>query len=232
MEEILHGFARALHLLISGDAETYNIIGLSLAVSGLATLIAALLGITLGTFIGLREFFGRQFMVTLLSAFMGLPPVVVGLLVYLILSRSGPLGVLGLLFTPTAMVIAQVILATPIIAALTCTAVAGVDRATRDAAVTLGANEWQVAWLVLGQCRPNVVAAVMAGFGRVIAEVGAVMLVGGNIRGSTRVMTTAIVLATNQGQFDLAIALGLILLTIAFLVNLLLSKFQLGNEPG
>ncbi len=226
METILQGLIQSLFLLFSGDPELYRIIARSLLISGSAIILASFLGIAIGVATALHHFPGRRLLINILNTFMGLPPVVVGLVVYLLLSRSGPLGFLGLLFTPTAMVIAQTILATPILAALTVSALLSVKPLVRDTALALGATPPQIAWTVVREARYGLMAAVIAGFGRVSAEVGAVMMVGGNIAGYTRVMTTAIVLDTAKGEFALAIALGLVLIFLAFLVNLGLNLIQ------
>ena len=226
METILQGLVQSLHLLFSGDPELYHIIARSLMVSGTAILLAALFGLSGGIGVALHLFPGRRLLINILNTFMGLPPVVVGLVVYLLLSRSGPMGFLGLLFSPTAMIIAQTILATPILAALTVSALLAVKPLVRDTALALGATHRQAAWTVVREARYGLLAAVIAGFGRVSAEVGAVMMVGGNIAGYTRVMTTAIVLDTAKGEFALAIALGMVLIFVAFLVNLGLNLLQ------
>jgi tungstate transport system permease protein len=226
METILQGLIQSLSLLSSGDAELYRIIARSLMVSGTAIFLAALLGMTGGVWLALHPFPGRRLLINILNTCMGLPPVVVGLVVYLFLSRSGPLGFLGLLFSPTAMIVAQTILAAPILAALTVSAILGVKPLVRDTALALGATPGQAAWTVVREARYGLLAAVIAGFGRVSAEVGAVMMVGGNIAGVTRVMTTAIVLDTAKGEFAQAIALGLVLIFIAFLINLGLNLIQ------
>lgn len=226
MDTIFQGFTQSLFLLFSGDPELYRIIARSLLVSGTAIILAALLGISAGIGVALQRFPGRRLLINILNTFMGLPPVVVGLVVYLLLSRSGPLGFLGLLFTPSAMIIAQTVLATPILAALTVSALLAVKPQVRDTAVALGATPRQAAWTVVREARYGLMAGVIAGFGRVSAEVGAVMMVGGNIAGYTRVMTTAIVLDTAKGEFARAIALGLVLILVAFLVNLGLNLFQ------
>ncbi len=219
MDEITNGIAQALRLILSGDAALFEIIWLSLRVTGAALLLAMVVGVPLGAALGLSRIRARGFITVLLYTGMGLPPVVVGLFVYLVLSRSGPLGSLGWLFTPSAMIVAQFIIALPLTAGLTMTAVQGVDPALRLQARALGATRVQEVWTVLTEARIGVVAALVAAFGSIISEVGAVMLVGGNIEGKTRVLTTAIVLDTRTGEFALAIALGLILLTIAFCVN-------------
>jgi tungstate transport system permease protein len=200
-------------------------------VSGLALVISAALGIPAGVFLGLNRFRGRRITVTGIYTGMAFPPVVIGLFVYLLLSRSGPLGSRNWpfvpdLFTPGAMIVAQIIIAFPLVAGFTMAAVASVDPALRLQVRALGASRWQITWAVLEEARIGVIAAVVAGFGGIISEVGAVMIVGGNIAGRTRVLTTAIVLETSKGNFDLAIALGIILLSIAFLTNFVVVRLQ------
>jgi tungstate transport system permease protein len=219
MDDLFSGITQAVELILSGDPALYEIIWLTLQVTGTALFIATLLGIPCGAALGLYRVRTRGLITVLLYTGMGLPPVVVGLFVYLILSRSGPLGPLDWLFTPNAMIVAQVIIAFPLTAGLTMTAVQGVDPALRLQARSLGATTAQEIWTVLTEARIGVVAAIVAAFGGVISEVGAVMLVGGNIEGKTRVLTTAIVLNTRTGDFELAIALGIILLAIAFVIN-------------
>ncbi len=219
MEGLYSGLAQAVQLIFSGDPALYEIIWLTLQVTGVALFLATLLGVPCGAALGLYRVRTRGFITVLLYTGMGLPPVVVGLFVYLLLSRSGPLGSLGWLFTPSAMVAAQIIIAFPLTAGLTMTAVQGVDPALRLQARALGATRLQEVWTVLTEARIGVIAATVAAFGSIISEVGAVMLVGGNIEGKTRVLTTAIVLNTRTGDFELAIALGLILLSIAFVIN-------------
>lgn len=219
-------WAQAVHRLLAGDPELWSIILLSLRVSGEALLIGGLLGVPLGAFLGLKRFFGRRLVIALLYTGMGLPPVVVGLLVYLLLSRSGPLGFLGWLFTPRAMVLAQTLICLPIIVGLVMASVLGVDPALRQQLRALGATVWQSTWAVVREARTGMIVALVAGFGSIISEVGAVMLVGGNIQGSTRVLTTAIVLETRQGRFDTALALGLVLLLMAFAINGLVLVLQ------
>lgn len=217
---------QAFNLMISRDPALMQIIRLSLQVSGVAVCLAALAGIPLGTWLGLRPARQVRWPALFIYTFMGLPPVLVGLLVYLLLSSQGLLGVLNLLFSPTAMVIAQTVLALPIVTGLTMVAVRGKDREIRDTAVSLGAGGWQVALTVVRETRVAIVGAVVAGAGRALAEVGAVMMVGGNIEGKTRVMTTAIVLETRRGNFEMAIGLGLVLLALAFVINALLYRLQ------
>lgn len=207
---------------------------LSLRVSGVALLFSTLIGIPIGAFLGLSRFRGRPFLVTLMYTGMGFPPVVVGLFVYLFLSRSGPLGqmeseFIPRLFTPAAMVVAQSIIAFPLVAGFTMAAVMGVDPQLRQQVLSLGATRWQTTLTVLAEARIGVLVSVVAGFGGIISEVGAVMLVGGNIDGKTRVLTTAIVLETRKGNFDLAIALGVILLALSFVANALMLRLQ-GRE--
>ncbi len=208
-----------------------EIILLSLQVSGVALLLSTLIGIPIGVVLGLNRFKGRRLMIALLYTGMGFPPVVIGLFVYLLLSRSGPLGSLHLsfvpaLFTPAAMVMAQTIIAFPLVSGFTMAAVMGVDQHLRQQVMALGATKQQAALAVLVEARIGVIVAIIAGFGGIISEVGAVMMVGGNIEGRTRVLTTAIVLSTRQGDFNLAIALGLILLAITFLVNVTMLRLQ------
>ena len=203
-----------------------RIVNLSLRVTGVALLFSTLAGIPLGSWLGLRRFVGRQLVIALLYTGMGFPPVVVGLFVYLMLSRSGPLGSLGWLFTPAAMVVAQVIISFPLVSGFTMAAVMGVDPDLRQQVLSLGATDWQATLAVLREARVGVMVSIIAGFGSIISEVGAVMLVGGNIQGSTRVLTTAIVLETRKGNFDLAIALGVVLLALSFLANLAMLRLQ------
>lgn len=211
-----------------------EIVLLSLQVSGIALVLSAAIGLPVGIFMGLRRFLGRRFMTVLMYTGMGFPPVVIGLFVYLLLSRSGIVGSLNLplvpsLFTPAAMIFAQVIISFPLVAGFSMTAVMAVDPQIRLQVLSLGATKTQAVLAILREARVGVVAAIAAGFGSIISEVGAVMLVGGNIEGSTRVMTTAIVLETRKGNFDLAVALGVILLGITFLTNLLIMRIQGGK---
>lgn len=226
MEEIVAGLQQAVRLLLSLDPELRGIASLSLQVSGLALLISTILGIPLGAWLGLGRFLGRRLAVAFVYTGMGFPPVVVGLFVYLLLSRRGPLGGWGWLFTPTAMVLAQVVISLPLVAGFTMAAVMGVDPELRPQLVSLGATPRQATWALLREARLGVLVAIIAGFGSIISEVGAVMMVGGNIERYTRLLTTAIVLETQKGNFDLAIALGFILLSIAFLINLFMLRLQ------
>jgi tungstate transport system permease protein len=219
----------AFRLLASGDPDLYRVILLSLQVSGAAVLVAGVLGIPLGTWLALSRFRAKGYVVNLLYSLMGLPPVVVGLVVYLLFSRSGPLGAMGLLFTPTVMVIAQVLLAFPIVCGLTMVAVNSLDPALRREAAALGASPRQVSWKLIQEARNGIYAAVVAAFGRVLAEVGAVMMVGGNIKGFTRVMTTAIVLETRQGNFERGLALGFVLIILSVALNSVSGAVQKGR---
>lgn len=229
--ELLRALLDAFRLILIGDSGLVEIVILSLQVSGIALLFATIIGIPLGAALALSRFLGRRLLIVLMYTGMGFPPVVIGLLVYLLLSRSGPLGALEstlipTLFTPGAMVIAQSIIAFPLVAGFTMAAVLGVDPALRQQVRALGATKWQTTLAVLTEARTGVIVSIIAGFGGIISEVGAVMLVGGNIEGRTRVLTTAIVLETRQGNFDLALALGAILLAITFLINALMLKLQ------
>ncbi len=226
MDSISQGFIKAFTLILHLNAELFGIILLSLQVSGLALIIATVLGLPAGAILGLTKFPGRGFVVSTVNTFMGLPPVVVGLFVYLLLSRKGPLGFMGLLYSPSAMVIAQTILAVPIVTALCLSAIVSVDPLVRQAARTLGATPLQETAAVIREARYGILSAVIAGFGRVMAEVGSILIVGGNIAGYTRVMTTTIALETDKGNFELALALGIILLAISFLINAALHAVQ------
>jgi len=215
--------------------EILNITLLSLRVSGSAVLIGALVGVPIGMILGLGRFRGKQSLMrfiditlrSFVNTFMGLPPVVVGLVVYLLLTASGPLGPLGLLYTPAAMIITQLIMVIPIITGVTMSAVGSVEKAIREKALSLGATDRQAAWTVLREARMGVLTAVIVAFGAAISEVGGIMITGGNIRWVTRTLTTAIVIETELGNFTLAISLGIILLSMAFAINLILTIIQL-----
>ncbi|MFN3648890.1 MAG: ABC transporter permease [Armatimonadota bacterium] len=208
------------------DGELRQIVLLTLQVTGLATALAAVAGIPTGAVVGLFRFRGRGTVLSLLYTGMGLPPVVVGLALYLLLSREGPLGALGWLFSPEGMVLAQTLIAFPVIASLSAAAVGGVDPELRLQLRALGAQPWQEGLLVLREASGGIVAALIAGFGSVISEVGAVMMVGGNVKGETRVVTTAIVLETRQGHFELALGLGVVLLGVTLMASALLLLLQ------
>ena len=231
MTLIGQGLLEALRLLLTGDPEVWRITLLSLQVSGSATLLSLLAGIPLGTVLALARFPGRALAISLVNTGMGLPPVVVGLFVTVLLWRNGLLGVLELLYTPAAMVLAQFIIAAPIVTELTLAAIQQVPEQFRLQMLGLGASQAQMVWTLLREARLPMLAAVMAGFGGVISEVGASMMVGGNIKGSTRVLTTATVLETGKGNFEVAIALSAILLLITFLVNWALTWIQQRARP-
>ena len=226
MNSLLQALSEALRLILHLDPVLFGIIVLSLKVSGYALIIATVLGLPLGALLGLKRFPGRDLTISTVNTFMGLPPVVVGLFLYLLLSRKGPLGFLGLLYSPSAMIIAQTILAVPIVIALCHSAIIAVDPIIRQAARTLGATPAQETLAVVREARYGILSALLAAFGRVMAEVGAILIVGGNIAGYTRVMTTTIALETDKGNFELALALGIILLAISFLVNAVLHGVQ------
>ncbi|MBI2113604.1 MAG: ABC transporter permease [candidate division NC10 bacterium] len=226
MELLWNGLLEAARLIATGDPDVLQITWLSVQISGSATLLSLLVGIPVGMALALARFPGRSLCVALVNTGMGLPPVVVGLFVSLFLWRSGPLGFLGFLYTPTAMVVAQFIIAAPIVTGLTSAAMQQLNPRLRLQLLALGASRWQLLWLLMREARLPLLAAVMAGFGGVISEVGASMMVGGNLQGQTRVLTTATVLETSKGNFDLAIALSVILLLLAFSVNYLLTWIQ------
>ncbi len=226
MDLIWEGTHKAFALLFGFDPEVWAITWLSIKISGSATVISLLLGIPLGIALALTRFPGRSLAVALVNTGMGLPPVVVGLFVSIFLWRSGPLGFLDLIYSPTAMVIAQIIIAFPIVAGLTMATFQSLDPNLALQLLGIGASKPQLLWLLSKEARLPLLAAVMAGFGGVISEVGASMMVGGNIRGQTRVLTTATVLETGKGNFDIAIALSLILLALTFVINWFLTRLQ------
>jgi tungstate transport system permease protein len=230
LELIWQGFVKALELVLGFDREVWSITWLSLKISGGATFISLLLGIPMGIALALTRFPGRSILTALVNTGMGLPPVVVGLFVSIFLWRSGPLGFLELIYSPSAMIIAQVIIALPIVAGLTMASFQSIDPKLSLQILGIGASKLQLLWLLCKEARLPLLAAVMAGFGGVISEVGASMMVGGNIRGQTRVLTTATVLETSKGNFDVAIALSLILLALTFAINYFLTRIQ-QREP-
>jgi len=223
---ILDGLIKGFSLLANGDAEVYSIVRLSLSVSVLATAVSVAIGVPLGALIAIKKFPLKKIAISLVNTGMGLPPVVVGLMAMLLLSRNGPLGFLGWLYTPAGMVLAQVIIATPVVTGLSLSAMQSLDRKFYLQMLTLGAGQRQALWVCLKEVKLSILAAVIAGFGSIISEVGAVMIVGGNIRHQTRVLTTATVMETHMGNFDTAIALGLILLSLTFLINMALTFIQ------
>ncbi len=220
------GLGETVGALLAMRQELGGILGLSLLVSGAAIVAAMAIGVPAGIFLGLHAFPGRRFLVTVVNTGMGLPPVVVGLVVFLLLARSGPLGGLELLYTPSAMIVAQVVIATPLVVGITLAAVQALDPRVHLQILSLGASRRQYWWKLVQEARLSLVAALAAGFGSIVSEVGAVMMVGGNIRGQTRVMTTAIVLETRQGSFALAIALGVLLLGLALALNWVFTSVQ------
>jgi tungstate transport system permease protein len=231
MDLILEGIQKAFSLLITLDPEVLGITWLSLMVSGAATLISLCIGISVGMLIALTEFPGKRIIISLVNTGMGLPPVVVGLFVSIFLWRNGPFGFLEILYTPLAIVIAQAIIATPIVMGITLAAIQHLPKNLRLQILSLGATRLQMIWLLMKEARLPLLAAVMAGFGGVISEVGASIMVGGNIKGYTRVLTTATVMETGKGNFDMAIALGLILLLLAFTINAILTQIQQRQRP-
>jgi tungstate transport system permease protein len=230
MELIWDGLVRALGLMWSGDREVLGITWLSLKLSATATLLSLVVGIPLGTLLALVRFPGRRLVVALVNTGMGLPPVVVGLFISILLWRNGPLGALELLYTPGAIVLAQFVIAVPLVIGLALPAVQQIPERFRLQMQALGASRGQLLWVLVREARLALLAALMAGFGAVISEVGASLMVGGNIRGQTRVLTTATVLETGKGNFDVAIALSVILLGLTFLVNWALTVLQQGRR--
>jgi len=231
MDLILEGIKKAFHLLITFDPEVMGITLLSLEISGTATLISLLIGISVGTIVALTEFPGRRIVVSAINTGMGLPPVVVGLFVTIFLWRSGPLGFLEILYTPTAMIVAQAVIASPIVMGISLAAIQALPRNLRLQILALGATRFQMVWILVKEAKLPLLAGVMAGFGGVISEVGASIMVGGNIKGYSRVLTTATVMETSRGNFDLAIALSIILLLMAYLINLVLTQIQQRERP-
>ncbi|HYA14252.1 MAG TPA: ABC transporter permease [Syntrophales bacterium] len=231
MDIIVDGIKQAFILLFTLDPEVLGITWLSLEVSGIATLISLVIGISVGTAIALIQFPGRKIIISLINTGMGLPPVVVGLFVTMFLWRNGPFGFLEILYTPTAIIIAQAVIATPIVMGISLAAIQHLPANLRLQILALGATRVQMVWILVKEARLPLLAAIMAGFGGVISEVGASIMVGGNIKGYTRVLTTATVMETSKGNFDIAMALGIILLLLAFLVNLILTQIQQRERP-
>ena len=226
MDLIFEGIKKAFWLLVSFDPEVLGITLLSIKVSGSATLISLVIGISVGASVALTRFPGRRFVVSLINTGMALPPVVVGLFVTISLWRNGPLGFMGILYTPLAMIVAQTVIATPIVTGITLAAVQQLPAKLRLQILALGATRLQMLWILIKEAKLSLLAAVMAGFGGVISEVGASIMVGGNIKGYSRVLTTATVMETGRGNFDVAIALSIILLLLAYLINLVLTQVQ------
>ncbi|HEY5973186.1 MAG TPA: ABC transporter permease [Geobacteraceae bacterium] len=231
MELILDGIVKAWHLLASLDREVLAVTLLSIKVSGLATLISLVIGVLGGTAVALTSFPGKRALVSMVNTGMGLPPVVVGLFVTLMLWRNGPLSYLEILYSPAAMVLAQTIIASPIVMGISIAAIQNLPANLRLQILALGASRSQMVWLLVKEARLPLLAGIMAGFGGVISEVGASIMVGGNIKGYTRVLTTATVMETSRGNFDTAIALGIILLVLCFAINYLLTHIQQRERP-
>ncbi|AOT69005.1 ABC transporter permease [Geosporobacter ferrireducens] len=230
MDYFKQAFIMAIKMLLSFDPELYGIVFLSLKISAIAVIISALIAIPIGTIISIKEFKGKSLVINVINTLMGIPPVVVGLIVYVLLSHQfGLLGSFRLLFTQTAMVIAQIMLAVPIIIGLTIVAIHGINPIIRTTAISLGADKHQLLWTLIKEARYSIGASIIVAFGRLLAEVGAVMMVGGNVRFQTRVMTTAIALHKGMGEFQQALALGMILLFIALLINSLLDAARRGK---
>jgi len=226
LTEIWHGLTKAIELIISLDPEVMEIAGRSLMISVTSCLLASLLCLPLGSLIHFHRFPGKRILINLIQTFFSIPTVAIGLFVFVLFSRAGPLGGLSLLFTPTVMVLGQMILITPILLGLTISALSGVDKAILDTARSLGASGFQTAIVVLREARFAVMAAIIMGFGRAISEIGIALMVGGNIKGFTRVITTAISLETSKGDLELSIALGIILIFIALVINIALNRIQ------
>ncbi len=226
MVELWHGLTKAIELIISLDPEVMEIAGRSLSISVTSALLASLICVPLSSLIHFHHFPGKRILVNLTQTFYSIPTVAIGLFVFVLFSRAGPLGGLNLMFTPTVMVLGQMVLITPILLGLTISALSGVDKAILDTAWSLGASGFQTAIVILKEARFAVVAAIIMGFGRAISEVGIALMVGGNIRGFTRVITTAISLETSKGDLELSIALGIILISIALVINILLNRIQ------
>jgi tungstate transport system permease protein len=231
LELIVQGIVKAFHLLISLDPEVIGITWLSLKISGTATFISLFIGVSIGVAVALNDFFGKRLAISIINTGMGLPPVVVGLFVTIMIWRSGPFGFLEILYTPTAMIIAQAIIATPIVMGISLAAIQNLPPNLRLQILSLGASRLQMVWVLIKESRLPLLAAVMAGFGGVISEIGASIMVGGNIKGYSRVLTTATVMETGKGNFDLAIALGVILLILAFTINFILTQIQQRQQP-
>jgi len=231
MDLIIEGVIKAFWLLVSFDPEVLGITLLSIKVSGTATLISLVIGISVGASVALTRFPGRSIVVSLINTGMALPPVVVGLFVTISLWRNGPLGFMGILYTPLAMIVAQAVIATPIVTGISLAAVQQLPAKLRLQILALGATRRQMVWILIKEAKLSLLAAIMAGFGGVISEVGASIMVGGNIKGYSRVLTTATVMETGRGNFDVAIALSIILLLLAYLINLVLTQVQQRERP-
>ena len=226
MSEIWHGLVKAFELIVTFDPEVMAIAGLSLRIAVTSVLLASIICLPLGSLIHFRSFPGKRTLISIIQTFYSIPTVTIGLFIFVLFSRSGPLGGLSLLFTPTVMVIGQILLVMPILLGLTVSALSGVDRTITDTARSLGASGWQTAVAIVREARFAVMAAVILAFGRAISEVGLALMVGGNIRGFTRVLTTAISLETSKGDIELSLALGIILIAIALVINIIMNRIQ------
>lgn len=226
MTEIWYGLTKAMELIISFDPEVMEIAARTLRIAGTSCLLASLISLPLASLIHFRQFHGKRVLINIIQTLFSVPTVIVGLFVFVLLSRAGPLGELGILFTPAAMVIGQMILIAPILLGLTISALSGVSKEIIETAASLGASGFQLVLLVLREARYAVLAALILGFGRALSELGVAMMVGGNIRGFTRVMTTALSLATTRGELEMALALGIILLFLALVINIVLNRLQ------
>jgi len=226
LSEIWHGLTKAIELLVSLDPEVMQIAGRSLTISGISCLLASLICVPLASLIHFRHFPGKRALINVIQTLFSVPTVIIGLFVFVLFSRAGPLGELGILFTPIVMMIGQMILITPILLGLTISALSGVSKELVETATSLGASGFQLVVLMLREARYAVLTAVILSFGRAISELGVAMMVGGNIKGFTRVVTTAIALETSKGELELAIALGIILLLLALIVNIALNRLQ------
>jgi len=231
LDIIVDGIKHAFILLFTLDSEVLGITWLSLKISGTATFLSMFIGVSVGTAVALNQFPGRRLVVSLINTGMGLPPVVVGLFVTIFLWRNGPFGFLEMLYTPTAIVIAQTVIATPIVMGISLAAIQNLPANLRLQILALGATRLQMVWILVKEAKLPLLAAVMAGFGGVISEVGASIMVGGNIKGYSRVLTTATVMETGKGNFDIAMALGIILLLLSFAVNAILTQIQQRERP-
>jgi tungstate transport system permease protein len=231
LDIIVEGIKQAFILLFTLDREVLGITWLSLKISGSATFLSMFIGVSVGTAVALNQFPGKRLVVSLINTGMGLPPVVVGLFVTIFLWRNGPLGFLEILYTPTAIIIAQTVIATPIVMGISLAAIQNLPANLRLQILALGATRLQMVWILVKEARLPLLAGVMAGFGGVISEVGASIMVGGNIKGYSRVLTTATVMETGKGNFDIAMALGIILLLLSFAVNAILTHVQQRERP-
>ena len=228
--ELVQGIIQALVMIFTFDPEIWGVVEVSIRVSGTATFLAAVISMPIGSYVALREFPGKNVFTNFINTFMGFPPVVMGLIVFLLLSKSGPLGPLGLLYTTTAMIIAQLFLAIPIIIGTTKAAIESVDKNIIETIQSLGATESQLWWELLKEAKRSIIAGILVAFGQTISEVGAAMIVGGNIRWFTRTFTTSIVLQTRMGEFGMAIALGIILISVTFVLNYILTHLQMRKD--